>query len=253
MPNCVLDDLNDQGNPGNPANPGNPPANSCHNSTCNEVYIPNPFPNISLPEIQFDIAKRINNNNAPGKFMKYEFLESNGVYIISETNKLYIKSVVICGPTKCADVTHKLIVVNNVTTMDPTDCIIIDTGALNIYPGCDVEPGFQKKIIVEYLVNGDSCHPKSYRHHFTQNTDLCCNHDAIKVPCHEPCKPVITHYPPCNTHCNPPCKKKRRKNKKKCCKPEPCHKPDPCHKEIVYNKNLMFPLFGVPRRVLYLH
>ena len=235
MPNCILADLNN---------------GLDHETELPDPYVPNPFPMLTLPQIHLDIAKHIDNKNEPGKYMKYEFLESNGAYIISETNKLFIKRVLICGPTKCADVTHKMIVVNNVTTMDPIDSITFDTGALNDYPGCDVEPGVQKKIIVEYLVHGYSNHPTAHHHHFTQTVSLSCNVDVTPAPCHEPCKPVVVNYSPCPAPDPAPAPA-----------PAPCHAPASCHapapcpapKPIVYNRNVLFPLFGVPRRVQYLY
>ena len=87
------------------------------------------------------------------KLKKIQFLESTGIQELCEPNKLVIKKVVVAGPTKQVDVTHIIKVSNGQVNDCPIDCVTVDTGKLNEYPGCDVEPGYRKIIQIDYVTD----------------------------------------------------------------------------------------------------
>ena len=87
------------------------------------------------------------------KLTKIQFLESTGIQEICEPNKLVIKNAFINGPKNKVDVTEIIKESNNQINDLPINCIIVDTGKLNEYPGHDIEPGYRKNIDIEYVTD----------------------------------------------------------------------------------------------------
>jgi len=92
-------------------------------------------------------------DNCNSKIQTIRFLESTGIHRVCHyNNKLLIKSAIIAGPTKQKDVTCAL-KDYNIQSNCQLECFYVDTGKLNIYPGCDVEFGKRKAIYIKYIVD----------------------------------------------------------------------------------------------------
>ena len=133
------------------------------------------------------------------KVKTVQFLESTGMQKVCEPNKLIINKVTVAGPTKELDITDIIKIGNNQIGKCPVECIYIDTGKLNEYGNCDVEPGYRKLVQIEYLT--DTC--------IQQQKKVCVTKDEI-VDC------GVKKYS---------CVDKKRKHKKRCkgCDRHPNH------------------------------
>ena len=133
------------------------------------------------------------------KVKTVQFLESTGMQKVCEPNKLILHKVTVAGPTKELDITDIIKIGNNQIGKCPVECIYIDTGKLNEYGNCDVEPGYRKLVQIEYLT--DTC--------IQQQKKVCVTKDEI-VDC------GVKKYS---------CVDKKRKHKKRCkgCDRHPNH------------------------------
>jgi hypothetical protein len=157
------------------------------------------------------------------KIKKVQFLESTGMQKVCEPNKLIIKKVTVAGPTKELDITNIIKIGNNQIGNCPIDCVYIDTGKLNEYGNCDVEPGFRKIVEIEYMT--DSCLQEKKKVCVIKDEVVDCGitkhsffdkkkgkkrcHGCNKHPNHCLCI-VVVSCKKCNKHecvCRPPCAK----------------------------------------------
>lgn len=97
-----------------------------------------------------------------------QYLESSGIIQIYEPNKLLLKKVVVSGPTKMVDITHSfknaLLYKNpNMNTSCPIDGFDFDSGMINYYSGCDIEPGYRKIIQITYTTDDAKYEQKKLR------------------------------------------------------------------------------------------
>ena len=170
------------------------------------------------------------------KLKKLQFLESTGIHKVCEPNKLFISKAIIAGPTKQVDVTCALQTYNNQNN-SPIECLYVDTGKLNIYPGCDVEFGYRKTIQIEYLTDERPEQPVTVEQvqMFNDSCDKSCTKPCCKPVCPPNCtKPCCKPVCPPPSHCPPYCTKP-------CCRPvQPCY----THK-VKMNKMLLFPLYPI--------
>lgn len=98
-----------------------------------------------------------NKDNCDSTTQTIRFLESTGIYRVCQSNKkILIESAIIAGPTKQKDVTCAL-KEYNIQLNCQSECFYVNTGMLNIYPGCDVEFGYRKAIYIKYTVD-EKCH-----------------------------------------------------------------------------------------------
>ena len=146
-------------------------------------------------------------DNCNSKLHTLRFLESTGIHKVCHPGKLLIKNAIISGPTKEIDVTCALKKYNKQYNC-PLECFYVDTGKLNIYPGCDVEYGYRKVIHVKYMVE-QRCDTKVCVEH----VKMCCDDTPCsKSKCHDtPCSKPKCHDTPC---CKPKC------HDTPCCKPK---------------------------------
>ena len=165
------------------------------------------------------------------KLKKIQFLESTGIQECCEKNKLVIKKAVISGPTKMVDVTHQILLANGQIDDCPIPCLKVDTGKLNEYPGCDVEPGFRKIIQIDYYTD----------EHMDQQKKMSVKNNEGCVYYSDP----VCCEPKCAPHCPP--KKKCRKKKKTVCPPEcpPKCPPNYHHCNVKMSQTLLFPLYPI--------
>ena len=99
-------------------------------------------------------------NKCCSEVKSVRFLESTGMQkVCSDCDKISIVSAVIYGPTQTQDVTIEL-KEYNVQIGCPLDCFYVDTGALNAYPGGDIEFGYRKAIQIEYMNETNKCEDK---------------------------------------------------------------------------------------------
>ena len=147
------------------------------------------------------------------KLKKIQFLESTGIQEICESNKLVIKKVIISGPKKQVDVTHVIKVSNGQVDDCPLDCVILDTGKLNEYPGCDIEPGYRKIIQIDYVTD-EHIEEKKKVTKKTDEVELCHHREDTHNHCHK-CnrrrKHCICnkHHEYTHNHCNK-CNRRRK-------------------------------------------
>ena len=193
------------------------------------------------------------------KLKKIQFLESTGIQECCEKNKLVIKKAVISGPTKMVDVTHQILLANGQIGDCPIPCLKVDTGKLNEYPGCDVEPGFRKIIQIDYYTDE---HVDQQKKISVKNNEGCiyysdplCCEPKCAPHCESKCAPHCE--PKCEPHCEPKCephcppKKKCRKKKKTVCPPKcppkcpPECPPDYHHCNVKMSQTLLFPLYPI--------
>ena len=160
------------------------------------------------------------------KLKKLQFLESTGIHKVCEPNKLFITKAIVGGPTKQLDVTCALQNYNNQNNC-PIDCLYVDTGKLNIYPGCDVEFGYRKTIQIEYIADEHPDQPVTIEQvqMFSDSCDKPVCPPSCTKPCCKPVCPPSCTKPCCKPVCPPCCTKP-------CCKPvcppsctKPCCKP----------------------------
>ena len=100
-------------------------------------------------------------DNCCSEVKSVRFLESTGMKkVCGDCDKISIVRAVIYGPTQTQDVTLEL-KEYNIQIECPLDCFYVDTGALNAYPGGDIEFGYRKAIQVEYIHEKyDKCEDK---------------------------------------------------------------------------------------------
>ncbi len=187
------------------------------------------------------------------KLKKLQFLESTGIHKVCEPNKLFITKAIVGGPTKQLDVTCALQNYNNQNNC-PIDCLYVDTGKLNIYPGCDVEFGYRKTIQIEYIADEHPDQPVTIEQvqMFSDSCDKPVCPPSCTKPCCKPVCPPSCTKPCCKPVCPPSCTKpcckpkrncdKCRKRKKRC----ECHLTCDTHK-IKMSNMLYIPLYPLAR------
>jgi hypothetical protein len=176
------------------------------------------------------------------KLKKIQYLESTGIQELCEPNKLVIKKVVVAGPSKQVDITHVIKVSNGQVNDCPIDCVTVDTGKLNEYPGCDIEPGYRKIIQIDYVTDEHVDEKKKvtikkdevelcHRHEETHNHCHKCNRRHKHCICHKHHGEKHNHCHKCNRrhkHCI--CHKHHEETHNHCHKCNRRHKHCICHK-----------------------
>lgn len=184
------------------------------------------------------------------KIKKVQFLESTGMQKVCEPNKLIIKKVTVAGPTKELDITNIIKIGNNQISNCPIDCVYIDTGKLNEYGNCDVEPGFRKIVQIEYMT--DSCLQEKKKVCVIKDEVVDCGitkHSSFdKKKGKKRCQKCNKHPNHCICISVPLCKKC---NQQKCTCKSPCVKCKsykcvcrPCPK-VHMNQMLYIPLYPI--------
>jgi hypothetical protein len=100
---------------------------------------------------------------------KKQYLESSGKIYIFEPSGLILDSVIVSGPTIVKDITNNFKQMLKLQFPEINyDCPILgfefDTGKINLFSGCDIEPGFRKIIQFTYTTEDMVYQQKKLRH-----------------------------------------------------------------------------------------